>query len=225
MVPDLDVAFVAGTPEPDGLLLLAGTGAAAAAFQERRMVRRCDGYGWLLGDEGSAVWLGLGGVRAALDAFDGRGAPTRLLDDLAARFGAGPRDDVAQILIARMHADAPARLGALAPLVTAAAADGDPVAHDLVAAAADRLVAAVDAVTTEPLSASTDLVLAGGLLAAGPVRDAVLAQLAGRPGLNPRDAGSGAAGAALLALADLDPTAVTAELHAAVVRAAADPQD
>jgi hypothetical protein len=62
VVTDLEVAFAAGTAQPDGLLLLAGTGAAAASFARRRIVRRCDGYGWLLGDQGSAVWLGLRGV-------------------------------------------------------------------------------------------------------------------------------------------------------------------
>ena len=73
VVTDLDVAFATGSTSPAGLLLLAGTGAAAAAFADRRIVRRCDGYGWVLGDEGSAVWLGLHGVRAALAAWDGRG--------------------------------------------------------------------------------------------------------------------------------------------------------
>ena len=85
VVTDLDVAFAAGSPRTDGLLLLAGTGAAAASFVARRIARRCDGYGWLLGDEGSAVWLGLRGVRAAL----------------AAHFGADPDGDLAQTLIAR----------------------------------------------------------------------------------------------------------------------------
>ena len=221
VVTDLEVAFAAGTRRMDGLLLLAGTGAAAAAFRARRIVRRCDGYGWLLGDEGSAVWLGLRGVRAALDAGDGRGAPTRLRDDLAERFGAGPRDDLAQLLIARMHADAPARLGELAPLVTRAAAEGDAVAEALVAAAADRLVAAVDAVAVQA-PGPVDLVLAGGLLAAGPVRDAVRTRLADRPVLRVCDVGPGAAGAAVLALEDLDRDAMSAELHARVLRAATD---
>jgi glucosamine kinase len=219
VVTDLDVAFAAGTPSADGLLLLAGTGAAAAAFTGRRMVRRCDGYGWLLGDQGSAVWLGLAGIRAALDARDGRGPATRLLADVGARVGARPDDDLPQLLIARMHADVPARLGSFAPLVTSAAAGGDAVAVALVEAAADLLVAAVDAVAAEPTAA--ELVLAGGLLAAGPVRAAVRARLAGRGGLQVSDAGPGAAGAAVLALAELAGGAVTAAQHAAVLRAAA----
>jgi N-acetylglucosamine kinase-like BadF-type ATPase len=221
VVTDLEVAFAAGTSNTDGLLLLAGTGAGAAAFAGRRIVRRCDGYGWLLGDEGSAVWLGLRGARAALAAQDGRGAPTRLSTDVAAHFGAGPGSDLAQTVIGRVHADAPARLGALAPLVTRAAADGDAVAVALVEAAAARLVAAVRAVATAATlpAGPVDLVLAGALLAAGPVRTAVTSRLAADASLRILDAGPGAAGAAVLALDELtgglDPT-----LHATVLRAA-----
>jgi len=194
VVTDLEVAFAAGTPEPSGLLLLAGTGAGAAAFTDRRIARRCDGYGWLLGDEGSAVWLGLRGVQAALNAYDGRGPATSLRDAVAEHLSLA--DDFAQGVIAALHAREPAYLGQLAPLVTAAALAGDTVAVSLVDAAAARLVAAVRAVW----EGETELVLAGALLLTdGPVRRAVLTQLEALP-LRPHDAGSGAAGAATLAL-------------------------
>jgi N-acetylglucosamine kinase-like BadF-type ATPase len=215
VVTDLEVAFVSGTPEPDGMLLLAGTGAASAALKGRRIVRRCDGYGWLLGDEGSAVWLGLRGVRAALDAQDGRGAPTRLHADLAGHFGLDHDADLAQPLIARLHAADPAHLGALAPLVTRAATAGDQVALDLVGAAADRLVAGVHAVAGG--RPAGELVLAGALLAAGPVRSAVMGRLSGAP-LRIRDAGPGAAGAAALAIATVR-GGLPADLHTRLVTA------
>src|SRR5262249_40908935 len=102
VVTDLEVAFAAGTSRPSGLLLLAGTGAAAVAFADRAVARRCDGYGWLLGDEGSAVWLGLRGVRAALNDYDGRGPQTALRDAVAGHFAL--RDDFAQGVIAAVHA-------------------------------------------------------------------------------------------------------------------------
>jgi N-acetylglucosamine kinase-like BadF-type ATPase len=229
VVTDLEVAFAAGTSNPNGLLLLAGTGAGAAAFAGRRITRRCDGYGWLLGDEGSAVWLGRLGVQAALAAQDGRGPATRLRTDVAAHFNAGSSADLAQTVIGRVHADAPARLGAVAPLVTRAALDGDAVAVALVEAAAERLVAAVRAVASAEPAAGTpvepvdpvDLVLAGALLAAGPVRAAVLARLGPDAGLRILDAGPGAAGAAALALHDLAGARPDAARHEAVLRAAA----
>jgi len=215
VVTDLEVAFAAGTSAPSGLLLLAGTGAAAASFSSRRMVRRCDGYGWLLGDEGSAVWLGLRGVRAALNAYDGRGPATSLRDAVAAHLDL--HSDFAQGVIAALHAREPAYLGQLAPLVTDAALAGDAVAASLVDAAASRLVAAVRAVWD---GEAADLVLAGGLLLAdGPVRQLVLGQLDPLP-LRPRDAGPGAAGAAVLALASVTGDAVDPEVYEEVLRAA-----
>jgi N-acetylglucosamine kinase-like BadF-type ATPase len=228
LVTDLEAAFASGTPQPDGLLLQAGTGAAAAALCQRRIRRRCDGHGWLLGDQGSAVWLGLRGVRAALDAWDGRGATTRLCADLAEQVGARPDEDVAQVLVTRLHAADPAQLGSLAPLVSRAAEAGDGVAAGLVDAAADRLVAGLWAVTSAQSSGepagdpsghssrglSGELVLAGALLAGGPVRSAVLQRLAGSP-LRLHAAASRAAGAVVLALAGrgvLDP-----EVHARLI--------
>ncbi|MFC7388356.1 N-acetylglucosamine kinase, partial [Sphaerisporangium rhizosphaerae] len=78
IVPDILVAFAGATPAPSGNVIIAGTGAVAAHVEDRRMVRRCDGYGWLLGDEGSGVWIGRRAVQAALAAIDGRGRPTVL---------------------------------------------------------------------------------------------------------------------------------------------------
>jgi glucosamine kinase len=214
VVTDIELAFASGSAQPDGLLLQAGTGAAAASLRQRRIVRRCDGYGWLLGDQGSAAWLGLRGVRAALDAQDGRGPATRLCADLAEHVGARPGEDLAQLLVSRLHAADPAQLGSLAPLVTRAAEAGDSVATELVDAAADRLVAGLYAVTSAQSSGvrfgqssgdasnelSGELVLAGTLLAGGPVRSAVLQRLAGVP-LRVRSAKPGAVGAAALAIA------------------------
>ncbi|RCG26257.1 hypothetical protein DQ384_30325 [Sphaerisporangium album] len=94
VVPDVVVAFAGATPEPSGGLILSGTGAVAARMEGRRIARRCDGYGWLLGDEGSGVWIGRRAVQAALAALDGRGAPTvlteRVLATLEAPASNGP---------------------------------------------------------------------------------------------------------------------------------------
>lgn len=82
VVTDIAVAFAAGTTAPAGIVVFAGTGAGAAAINDGAIVRRADGYGWLVGDEGSAVWIGKEAVRAALAAFDGRGRPTLLAESV-----------------------------------------------------------------------------------------------------------------------------------------------
>ncbi|MFC7531628.1 N-acetylglucosamine kinase [Actinoplanes sp. GCM10030250] len=213
-VTDLEVAYAAGTAEPDGVLLLSGTGALAARFNDGVLRRRCDGYGWLLGDEGSAVWIGVRALRSVLAALDGRGEPTALVDAACAHFGTAPRDDaesVAQALLAAGFAAAPATLGRLAPSVSAASESGDPVAERICAAAAARLLHTFDSVGPPP---GAVVVLAGSvLLSPGPVSRAVRAGLLARTGTEPRTALDGAGGAAALAVGRLTGIPVSPVVH------------
>lgn len=90
VVTDIAVAFAAGTAAVEGVVVFAGTGAGAAAISDGQIIKRSDGYGWLVGDEGSAVWLGKEAVRAALAAYDGRGSATLLAESVPrALLGAG----------------------------------------------------------------------------------------------------------------------------------------
>ncbi|MFC6543003.1 N-acetylglucosamine kinase [Nonomuraea salmonea] len=65
-VEDPLLAFVAGTPDPSGHVLLSGTGAVALRVADRRVTEVADGQGWLLGDEGSGFWLGRAAARHAI---------------------------------------------------------------------------------------------------------------------------------------------------------------
>ncbi|MBG0563814.1 ATPase [Actinoplanes sp. NEAU-A11] len=247
-VTDLEVAYAAGTAEPDGVLLLSGTGALAARFAGGELRRRCDGYGWLLGDEGSAVWIGVRALRAVLAALDGRGEPTALVGTACTHFGITPAADheaaapaadhdavadreavapaadneaVAQALLAAGFAVAPAELGRLAPAVSAAAEQGDPVAARICAAAADRLLHTYDSVGPPP---GAVVVLAGSvLLRPGPVSRAVRAGLLTRTGAEPRAARDGACGAAALAVGRLAGAPVPPAVHARLTGVPAEP--
>jgi glucosamine kinase len=215
-VTDLEVAFAAGTAEPDGVLLLSGTGALAARFAGGRLERRCDGYGWLLGDEGSAVWIGLRGLRAVLAALDGRGASTVLVGPACELLGVSPGDpeSTAQALLAAGFARPPAELGRFAPAVSQAAEEGDPVALGITSAAAEKLLRSFD--TVEPREAQA-VVLAGSvLLTPGPVARAVRDGLLERKTASPGAATDGAAGAASLAVARLTGAPVRPAVHASL---------
>ena len=82
---DVTVSFAAGTPSPDGALLVSGTGAVAARMHDRLPARFRDGYGWLLGDEGSGFWIGRQAARAAIAAADGRRPMAALATAVLAR--------------------------------------------------------------------------------------------------------------------------------------------
>lgn len=143
---------LAGAP---GVLLIAGTGAAALGI-DRDGARLIDGWGPELGDLGSGSWLGREALRALLRAADGLGEPTPLTAALATPVGS------AADVQAWLAGDGPLarRLATLAPLVLDAAAHGDAVAGAIVAEAVRLLTA-----TARAASAVTDdVVVHGGLV-------------------------------------------------------------
>lgn len=200
---DLEIAFASAAHGMDGLLLLAGTGAVAGRIVGGRVVARCDGMGWLLGDEGSAVWLGLGALRAVAADLDGRGPATALTPLVLDALGvAGAGGDPRQALIGAAYGAAPATHGRLAPLVTAAAGAGDATARALVEAGAAALLHTAARAASRADDAPAEVVVAGALLTAdGSVRDAVLSGLRVAYGVPVREAVAPVAGAVTLAAA------------------------
>ncbi|MFJ9813066.1 N-acetylglucosamine kinase [Streptomyces sp. NPDC101158] len=190
---DADVAFAAGPGTPaDGLVLIAGTGAAGARVAGRRAVRAVDGDGWLLGDAGSGFWLGREALRAVLRALDGRGPATALAVPVEALCGGLTREHVVRYA----YAGHPVRLAELSPLVVEAAAGGDAPAAALLDRAGDELAATVRALNPIP---GEPLVVTGGLLApGGPLLDRLVARVAPL-GLEPAAVPDGLSGAVSLA--------------------------
>ena len=113
VVTDIAVAFAAGTTASKGIVVFSGTGAGAAVISDGTIVQRADGYGWLVGDMGSAVWLGREAVRAALAAYDGRGSPTLLTESVPrALLGPAVVKELEATRRHRRHSRAPARAAA-----------------------------------------------------------------------------------------------------------------
>jgi N-acetylglucosamine kinase-like BadF-type ATPase len=155
-----------------GAVVAVGTGTIALGTDLAGTWRRVDGWGHLLGDLGSASWIGAHGLRAALAAHDRRstGGSRPLLAAATARFGPAPtwpaqlytRPDRAQVL------------GSFTPDVAAAAAAGDPAAVQILTEAGRHLAESLAAALVPglpPLAAAT-----GGVLAAGPSLTGALAR-------------------------------------------------
>lgn len=222
VVSDVAAAFAAGTPEPDGSVLVAGTGAIAAAMVGHRPRRWRDGHGWLLGDDGSGFWIGRQVMRATLAALDGSGPRGALLDGVVREYldplakppEAGELSGsrfLVSALIAAVNERPPVDLAALVPLVLASASAGDPVAQHVLAEAARHLVSALCHVR-EP-GETAPIVLAGGVLQPGTQVDRLVrAALAETwPDAPVHAATDGAAGAAWLAALSQAPAS---DLHA-----------
>ncbi|HEX4787257.1 MAG TPA: BadF/BadG/BcrA/BcrD ATPase family protein [Actinospica sp.] len=239
IVADVTTAFAAGSPEPDGSILLAGTGAIAAIMADRRPAKILGGHGWLLGDEGSGFWIGREAVRATLAALDEGVEPSGLTEAVLAEFvpdpalaraetdfGLGEGRRLAAATIAAANARPPVQLAALVPLVLTAADQGDRKAdgilHEAAALLVDTLERARSANATRGAQDPTaPIVLAGGVLAPGSpvhrlVREAVTEAW---PKATVTEGVDGAAAAAWLAALDLlDDGTDAAALHAELRR-------
>ncbi|WP_438387896.1 N-acetylglucosamine kinase [Actinopolyspora saharensis] len=229
-VSDGEVAFAAGTPEPHGTALIAGTGSVVARITDHELERTVGGYGWLLGDEGSAFWLGREAVTATLRSLDsGEGGHdplvaavlAELLDDPAPE---QPGPMVCRRIISAVGERAPIRLAELAPLVTTTAAESGGKATDIVNRAARMLASAALSVRTD--RDDSPVVLAGSLLTGrGPLVSSVRNELAEGGAHRLSTARSGSLGAAWLAARELTGEAHARELHAAWLGGANDPPD
>jgi len=188
VVSDAEVAYASATAEPDGTVVVGGTGSVAARIANRRKTTWVGGWGWLLGDEGSAYWIGREAVRSTLRLLQGVGdAGPLALAVLTEAFGSDEvsldeltwRRRAVNRLITAANAEAPIRLARYASMVSEhAGADpmADPMALSIVERAAELLAA--HAVATRTPGELTPIVLAGSVLGpSSPVGLAVRAVL------------------------------------------------
>jgi N-acetylglucosamine kinase-like BadF-type ATPase len=175
---DAECALVGGTGRRYGVVLISGTGAMAYGVNARGEPCRADGWGHLLGDEGSAYWIGRELLRAVTRAHDGRGAPTTLQAALLSRLSLSDASGmVERVYTAGFGVP---QVAGLAPLVSQAAASGDAVAREILCEAGRLLGNTVSAVVRGlgMSGEAFEVVLAGGVLRAERrVRDAVVAVL------------------------------------------------
>jgi N-acetylglucosamine kinase-like BadF-type ATPase len=162
LAADAVTAYVGALGVRPGAVVAAGTGLIAIGTDLTGW-RRADGWGHLLGDCGGGAWIGRAGLEAALRAHDGRdGGSGRLLACARERFGAPPG------LPGQLYPreDRAAVLASFAPLVADCAAAGDPVAAEILRAAARHMADSAAAVC--PTTGEPPVALTGGLLRTGP---------------------------------------------------------
>lgn len=209
IVSDAEVAFASGTAEPDGVVVIGGTGSVAARIAGHKMISWVGGLGWMLGDEGSAYWMGREAVRVTLRRLQ-TGEPLTPLGEAVLRASlpglaslSEPR--LANRLITAANAEPPIRLARFASTVSEYV-ETDPVAAAIVHDAADLLARlAMDA---RPADERTPIVLAGSVIGPGsPVGVALREALAAYTPVPVEFAPDGTVGAAWLAALELDPNA------------------
>lgn len=198
-VSDADTAVFGAHEGQPGIIVISGTGSHIRGMNAQGEYASAGGWGWLLGDEGSAMWLGRAGLIAALHAEDGTAQPTVLGELLRDHFGLAQfRDAVKRVIYAP---DFGAKgFAQLAAQVSTAARAGDAVALGLVRQAGADLARQVQAVQSR-LALPDDAPVAtigGAFQHVHGLREAFRAALVGAVVVEPKH--SPAHGAALMAL-------------------------
>ena len=178
IVADALPILAIAAPHGAGAALIAGTGSFAFGRNAAGQTARAGGWGYLLGDEGSAFDVAREALAAVARAADGRGAPTALTAAILERRSLREPADLINSLYGAV--DVRAEIAALADVVTAAAGRGDAVALNILQSAADSLASLVIAVAIKLQIASNpfSLGMAGGMLVhTAELRERLLAKL------------------------------------------------
>ncbi|MFP5228822.1 MAG: N-acetylglucosamine kinase [Acidobacteriota bacterium] len=188
IVGDVEIALDSAFFGKRGVLVLAGTGSNVAGRAATGKIVRAGGWGPALADQGSGHFLGLEGLRRGFLAIDQR-RPTRLLDQAMGFWKLGSLAE----LIEFANANRAPEYSKLAPLVVAAAEQGDAVATEVVtqggvdlAMLAGLVIEHIRDLEGEGAEFEVPAVaVAGSILEqAVPVREALIAELCRRyPGI------------------------------------------
>lgn len=157
---DAQAALYAGNPQGCGVVLIAGTGSVAYGRNSEGDEQRAGGWGYLIGDEGSAVWIGLEGLRAAAHSVDGRGAPTSIVQNLLRELGVAELMDVLPLVYGQPH-PSPAVI-ASARAVGIAASANDMIAVGILRRGGNALARGATVVAVALGLADGPIYLAGG---------------------------------------------------------------
>lgn len=122
-----EAGLLAGVLQPYGLLALSGTGSDVFYRGDDGAEQAIGGFGAILGDDGSGVWIGQQALRKAIAYAEGWGEPTLLKALIFERWGITKNFDI----VSAVHGEvAPYRkVASVVPLVAEAARAKDAVAR------------------------------------------------------------------------------------------------
>ncbi|MEV7341058.1 BadF/BadG/BcrA/BcrD ATPase family protein [Streptomyces sp. NPDC093544] len=148
-----------------GIGVIAGTGSIAVGADAEGTVLFVGGWGWVLGDEGSAPAIVREAAKAALARQDEGREDDGLLSELLAHYGAADAPELARAV---NDSPTPATWGPAAPAVFRAAAAGSASALAVVDDAAAHLIALVSRLRTRGAVGQT-VVAAGSVVLGQPL--------------------------------------------------------
>jgi N-acetylglucosamine kinase-like BadF-type ATPase len=141
---DALIALSGATAGEPGLIAVAGTGSIAFGRNASGKMARAGGWGDLFGDEGGGFYITRQALRAALRFEEGWGPPTSLRAVLMDATGARNVNEVLHLFYTPEFPRP--RVAGYAKLVDQAAANGDPIAREILHEAAQDLAIVAAAV-------------------------------------------------------------------------------
>jgi N-acetylglucosamine kinase-like BadF-type ATPase len=137
---DALISLVGGIGHDVGIVVAAGTGAIVFGRNEQGVTKRVGGWGYIIGDEGSAYKIAIAGMQAAMQSYDGREKPTRLNDAFINYLAIDTIEDIIEVVYRRGWGVK--EIAALAMVVDNMADEGDEVAMRIIDEAIGELVKA-----------------------------------------------------------------------------------
>ncbi|MBU7583636.1 MAG: N-acetylglucosamine kinase [Nostoc sp. TH1S01] len=141
---DALIALVGGVGHDVGIVVAAGTGSIVFGRNHQGKTKRVGGWGYILGDEGSAYKIAVAGMQAALKSYDGREISTSLIPDFQQHLGLQNIAELIEVIYRRGWGVK--EIASLAPIVDLAAASGDELANSIIDDAVHELVASTSTV-------------------------------------------------------------------------------
>jgi len=164
IVSDILPILAAGTPDAYGVALISGTGSSAYGRNADGRAKRCGGWGYLLGDEGSGYAIGRAALRHALRSIEQGTASEGLAHLVLSTLNVKTVTELTRTIYSK--SDTRHAIAALSRVVSAAANNGDPQAEQILDEAAADLAKLV-ARTAQAVGIATancPLAVSGGLL-------------------------------------------------------------
>lgn len=166
---DCSIALAGGLSGRPGIVQICGTGSSTFGMNATGEGWRVGGWGRTISDEGSAYWMGVEAMRAAVRAYDGRDPKTVLLDEVLDFLQIPHIDYIYQPLY--VEGMSKTEIAKLAPRVIKAAADGDAKAQAIIHTGMELVAECVEAAARKVglLGAPIELALVGGIFNAGEI--------------------------------------------------------
>ncbi|MBD2435271.1 N-acetylglucosamine kinase [Nostoc sp. FACHB-110] len=135
---DALIALVGGIGDDVGIVVAAGTGSIVFGRNQQGQTHRVGGWGYILGDEGSAYKIAVAGMHTALKSYDGREKITSLVDGFKQHLSLKNIEELIEVVYQRGWGVT--EIAALAKVVDIAAVSGDELANQIIDQAVADLV-------------------------------------------------------------------------------------